>query len=324
MKQLRTIAATINGQQLVYIVFSKWTNDGRCLDGTSTFVECYVKRNHLYKLYAEEVMYLRRNQTGLLRHGGSYNCRFQLSSDLLWRPDRDDAGVRLAAVEDAIDKSIVRLADAGAKGYSRSVAERCWSELQSVDNFGETLAQQCIQMSARLGLCPASFCEFATVDGSMSSNAGPTLFLRQTCPCRISGKTCICTASQTKLRFHSIIDSLLDHRLAITDLIGENTACIAWRTFGKKDDRKPDLLFWDKYCDPASFQNIIVYCSRKSRKHHRKLVVLFRGEWKDLDDVISFEMDLHHWSQNQDTPDFFKWNRPEWSNFTIYPQQPLK
>jgi hypothetical protein len=40
-----------------------------------------------------------------------------------------------------------------------------------------------------------------------------------------------------------IIDSLREHCLAITDLICENTASIAWRLLGKTDDRKPDLLF---------------------------------------------------------------------------------
>jgi hypothetical protein len=58
LSQLRTIGTTINGQQLVYIVFSKWINNGVCLDRSQTFHQRYLKLNHLYKSYAEEVIYL--------------------------------------------------------------------------------------------------------------------------------------------------------------------------------------------------------------------------------------------------------------------------
>jgi hypothetical protein len=324
LRQLRTIGSTINGQQLVYVVFSKWTNDETCLDGSLSFSECYHELKHLYKVYAKEVLYLRRKEIQLVRHGGSYNDRFQLSSDLLWRPDMDDGGVRLDGVEEAMDKALFILMDNGEKGYSREIGEKCWLELKSISNIGDTLAQQCIQMSARLGLSPVVYCEFATVDGSSYSKAGPTLLLRDTCPCRDVGCICQCSATATKNRFFAIVDSLKEHRLAVTDLICENTLCLEWRMSGKKDDRKPDLLFWDKYSDMNSFQNLIVYCSRKSKRHHRKLVMCYRGEWKALDEVIFYKTDLRFWSLNQDQTGFYEWKEPGWANGLVYPQQTVK
>jgi hypothetical protein len=50
LSQLLTIGTTIHGQQLVYIIISKWINEGVCLDRTQTFHRRYLKLNHLYKL----------------------------------------------------------------------------------------------------------------------------------------------------------------------------------------------------------------------------------------------------------------------------------
>jgi hypothetical protein len=44
------------------------------------------------------------------------------------------------------------------KGYSSARLER------GIANVGETLAQECIQMLARLG-CPVMYCDFATTIG---------------------------------------------------------------------------------------------------------------------------------------------------------------
>jgi hypothetical protein len=141
-----------------------------------------------------------------VHHGGSYNTRFQSSTFLLWRPDDVDGCKGLQMVEEAIDHAMAPLMFEGAKGSLRDLGEKCYTQLIMIPNFGGTLAQQCIQMSAQLGLIPAAFCEFATIDYSATSKSGPALYLRKTCQCCDDASLpsrCQCSAVDTKKRFFS-------------------------------------------------------------------------------------------------------------------------
>jgi hypothetical protein len=242
-----------------------------------------------------------------LRHACSFEAHFAPSSDLLWCPNNNDGGKRLHIVEEAIENAMVPVIVVGAKGSLRHTGEKCFVQLMMIPNFGGSWAQQCIQVPARLGLIPVIFCEFAFIDGAASSKSAPALYLKKTCPCPddfVAPSICQCSAAIMKSQFFHIIDTLREHPLAITDLICKNTACIAWNLYETNDSRKQELLFWDKFCDPASFQNLIVYCGRKSRKHFQKLVIYHCGEWKALEVVISQKTDLSYWSSHPDVPGF--------------------
>jgi hypothetical protein len=181
-----------------------------------------------------------------VRHGHSYNACFQSSSYLLWHPNNADGGLRLQMVEEAIKHAMALLMVEGALGYLRDLGDKCYTQLIKIPHFGGTLGQQCIQMSAWLGLIPVAFCEFTTIDCSASSKSVPALCLRKTCHCCDDAalpSICQCSAVNIKERFCRIIDTLIEHRLVITDHICVQTASIAWRLFRSHDNCKPELLF---------------------------------------------------------------------------------
>jgi hypothetical protein len=157
LSQLRTIGPTIDGQHLVYMVFWKGIYYGACLDRTQTFHQRYLQVNHLYKLYAEEMIYLHENHSKLSRHACSFDAHFAPSSDLLWCPNNNDGGERLHMVEEAIENAMVPLMVVAAKRLLRHTGEKCFVQLMMIPNFGRSLANNTYKCWLSLSSSKLSF-----------------------------------------------------------------------------------------------------------------------------------------------------------------------
>jgi hypothetical protein len=277
LRSLALLAGESNGQQLVYVVFSKFIH-GKHLGGAL----CIADHPDLYKLYMSEVQYMRRKEKKVGRPGSSYNPRFQWSANPLFWPGFPESGrPLLETAYDVMDKVYRELEDEG-----KDTEGIKW--LGTIPHFGGTKAMQTLQFMARLGLVHVGYCESSAVDPK-APNSGPVLVLRETCTCQVGGRgnECSCDLGE---RFDGIVANVRGFHMGkrVTRNNMENCLCIKWRTREGEDRRRYDLYFFDVGDDIDSFQNIIYYC-RREKKDDCAIMFLFEGNLVRLDTFYRYD-----------------------------------
>jgi hypothetical protein len=126
--------------------------------------------------------------------------------------------------------------------------------------------------------------------------------------------TCECAPDVVVQKFYGMVDTLRNvHRLNVTDMIVENSACLLSRMAGTGGgERKKDCIFWDGD-RPESVQNFMFHNS-KPQSTGKQMVFIHHGKKRALAEVFSVQTkNTIEWMEDPNKAGHFEWKTPTWA-----------
>ena len=336
LRQIVFIASHQNGQELLYTIFTAWSNDEFvCHYGNKcTFEQRYTRNNNnnacpvrLLTMFYEHLRYLLPTQ----KRPSTNDYRFQVNGIWLYDPKHPQPDFENFLLQE-LDKmdsalAVLQQGECCPLQLDWNLGHRSYMRMQGVSGFGHAKALQCIQFASRFGLVPRIYCEFGVIDGKLFSKChgqriggGPGVFLRHQCVDCGVGKRCSCAKEVVEERYLNIVAELQEdpELRGMSHLICENGLCIQWR-MRDGDHRKRDLVFFDRANDKMSIQNFLVYDSiRKMAKGTMRM--LYGGRWHPLDELWLVHTNNIDYINDRRKAGFFQWQHPSWARKQTYPR----